>query len=412
VRMETFIRKELRMKSHYITHIDETDQVVIAHVARIGKRKLRCSGCRATCRRTHGRLKARRWRDLGLRDRPLELNYQPFRVRCRRCQKVKVEKVPWAEPWSRVTLSLVAAVALLARKLNWLEVARHFQLDWKTVAQIVQCVVAEGLKRRPWKPLHIIGVDEVSRKRGHRYLTLVYDLERHRLIWIGEDRKKETLDSFFRWLNRKRSRSIRSVCCDMWAPYAKSIREHLPQATLVFDRFHLVRHLLDAVDEVRRQEVRRLSGTHKQIIKGTRFVLLKNPWNLTAAQRDSLFNLTRLNLRIVRAYLLKETFQLFWHYKRPFYANRFLRDWLWKASHSRLEPIKKFVQLVRSHIDGILAWTTLRISNGALEGFNNKVKLVSHRAFGFRTITHYIAAIYHVCADLPFPDFSEACGHA
>ena len=133
-----------------------------------------------------------------MRDRSLELVYRPFRVVCIRCKRVKVEKVPWAEPWSRVTVSLAMAVALLARKLNWLEVARHFRIDWKTVAQIVERVVAEGLKRRAWKPLHVIGVDEVSRKRGHRYLTLVYDLERHQLIWIGEDRKKETLDSFFR----------------------------------------------------------------------------------------------------------------------------------------------------------------------------------------------------------------------
>lgn len=408
MRMETFIRKQLRMKSHYVSRIEETDSTLIAYVERIGRRRLSCSRCRRPCPKTHGRTSSRRWRDLSMRDRSLELVYRPFRVVCIRCKRVKVEKVPWAEPWSRVTVSLAMAVALLARKLNWLEVARHFRIDWKTVAQIVERVVAEGLKRRAWKPLHVIGVDEVSRKRGHRYLTLVYDLERHQLIWIGEDRKKETLDSFFRWLNPRRCRSIQSVCCDMWAPYAKSVGEYLPNATLVFDRFHLVRHLLDAVDEVRRQEIRRLSGSDRQVVKGTRFVLLKNPWNLTDAQRDSLFNLTRLNLRLVRAYLLKETFQLFWHYKRRFYAERFLLNWLWKATHSRLKPMKQFAQLVRSHMEGILAWTTLRISNGALEGLNNKVKLVSHRAFGFRTIRYYIAAIYHVCADLPLPDFDEA----
>lgn len=407
MRMETFIRKALRMKSHYVCRIEETDDAVIAHVDRLGKRKLKCGRCRASCRRTHGRLKARTWRDLSLRDRPLRIRYQPFRVVCLRCKKVKVEKVPWAEPWSRVTMALATAVALLARQLNWLEVARHFRLDWKTVAQIVRHVVADGLKRRPWKPLHIIGVDEVSRKRGHRYLTLVYDLQRHRLIWIGEDRKKETLDSFFRWLTKRRSRSIHAVCCDMWAPYAQSIRQHLPQATLVFDRFHLVRHLMEALDEVRRLEVRSLSGPDKQLIKGTRFLLLKNPWNLTDTQRESLSSLTRLNLRLVRAYLLKETFRQFWNYKSPGWAKRFLKHWLWWASHSRLEPMKKFAQLVRTHIDGILAWTKLRISNGALEGLNNKVKLVSHRSFGFRTITYYIAAIYHVCADLPLPDYTE-----
>ena len=277
------------------------------------------------------------------------------------------------------------------------------------MAQIVRFAVAEGLKRRKWKPLHTIGVDEVSRRKGHTYLTLVYDLERGRIVWIGETRKREAIDSFFRWLNPRRGLSIRAVCCDMWAPYADSIREHLPQATIVFDRFHLVRHCLDALDEVRREEVRRLSGSGKQAIKGTRFILLKNPWNLTSRQRDSLFalaNSARANRRLLRGYLLKESFQLFWAYISRFHAKRFLQDWLWQAMHSRIEPMKKFARLVQTHIDGILAWTTLRISNGMSEGINNKVKVISHRAFGYRTAAHFIAAIYHVCADLDLPDWA------
>jgi len=300
-------------------------------------------------------------------------------------------------------MALATAVALLARQLNWLEVARHFRLDWKTVAQIVRHVVADGLKRRPWKPLHIIGVDEVSRKRGHRYLTLVYDLERHRLIWIGEDRKKETLDSFFRWLTKRRSRSIHAVCCDMWAPYAQSIREHLPRATLVFDRFHLVRHLMEALDEVRRLEVRRLSGPDKQLIKGTRFLLLKNPWNLNTDQKERLSTLVRWNTPIVRAYYLKESFQLFWDYRQPARGETHLRKWMNSAMRSRLEPFKTFVRMLRSHLDGILPWTRLRLSNGALEGMNNKIKAISHRSFGFRSAKNFIAAIYHCCARLPLP---------
>jgi transposase len=401
--METFIRKQLRMKSHHVVQIEESDNVMIAHVERIGRRQLVCSRCRLPCNQTQGRLQDRTWQDLNLRNIVLKIRYRSFRVCCPRCRKVKIEKVPWAEPWSRITMALAAAVALLARKLSWLEVACHFGLDWKTVAQIVRFAVAEGLRLRPWKPLHVIGIDEVSRRRGHEYLTLVYDLERSRIVWIGEKRKRVTIDSFFHWLNRRRGRSIQAVCCDMWAPYADSVRQHLPRATLVFDRFHLVRHLGEALNDVRIEEVRRLGRSGKHALKGTRFLLLKNPWNLTPVQRDSLFNLTRINRRLVRAYLLKESFQLFWSYRSPFHAKRFLQSWLWQAAHSRLDPIKQFARMVNTHIDGILAWTTLRISNGTSEGINNKVKLVSHRAFGFRTSACFMTAIYHVCANLPLP---------
>ena len=410
MRMETFIRKQLGMKSHYVARVEETEDAVIAYVERIGRRQLNCARCGLPCKSTHGRSKKQRtWRDLSLRQSPMKIRYRPFRVCCHRCKKVKVEKVPWAEPWSRVTMALAAAVAVMARQLSWLEVASYFDLDWKTVAEIVRFAVTEGLKRRRWKPLHTIGVDEVSRRKGHTYLTLVYDLERGRIVWIGETRKREAIDSFFQWLNPRRGRSIRAVCCDMWAPYADSIREHLPQATLVFDRFHLVRHCLDALDEVRREEVRHLTGSGKQAIKGTRFILLKNPWNLTSGQRDCLLALAttvKANRRLLRGYLLKESFQLFWGYRSPFHAKRFLNNWLWQATHSRLKPMKKFAELVKTHIDGILAWTTLPVSNGMSEGLNNKVKLISHRAFGYRTATYFIAAIYHVCGDLDLPDWA------
>lgn len=303
--------------------------------------------------------------------------------------------------------ALASAVAVMARRESWSEVAHHFRLDWKTVASIVKSAVAFGLKHRPWKPLHIIGVDEVSRKSGHRYLTIVYDLERGRVVWIGEDRKKETLDQFFRWLGPRKRRSIHVVSCDMWAPYAQSIKEYAPQAVIVFDRFHLTHHLLDAVDEVRRELMRRLSGPEKQLIKGIRFVLLKNPWNLTDKQTITLSILVRLNVQLFRAYLLKEAFRQFWNYRSPAWAAAYLKCWLWWASHSRLEPIKQFGRLVKAHLDGILAWTWIRVSNGSLEGINNKIKLISHRSFGFRTVSHYQAAIYHCCADLPLPDEQE-----
>lgn len=400
MRLETYIRKSLRLKSHFIVQIEEEEDHLIARVERIEGRHLCCGVCGLKTSRTCGRLKERQWRDLTIRDKPLILVYVPYRIKCPVCG-VRVEKVPWAPRWSRVTDALARNIALLARRMSWKEVAEYFDLDWKVVAAIVRRVVAEGLQRRKWKPLHVIGVDEVSRKKGHRYLTLVYDLERKRLIWVGKDRKEETMNEFFQWLGKRKARSIRAVCCDMWAPYFKSIRNHLPRAEVLFDRFHIVQHLNRALDEIRREEVRRLKWDETVDLKKTRYILLKNPWNLNPKEKRRLSHLVKLNLRVVRGYLLKESFQKFWDYISSGWAEKHLKHWLWWASHSRLEPMKEFARMVRRHLDGILAWTKLRVSNGALEGMNNKVKLVSHRAFGFRNVDNYITNIFHHCADLP-----------
>ena len=190
---------------------------------------------------------------------------------------------------------------------------------------------------------------------------------------------------------------------DMWRPYIEVVKARAPQATICFDRFHVVAHLNAAVDEVRRAMVRKLADPMRYLVKGTRFVLLKNPWNLTLAQKQSLSALVRSNHPLSRAWYLKEDFQRFWDYLAEWPAQRHLTKWLWWASHSRLEPFKVFARMLREHLDGILAWTKLRITNGALEGMNNKVKLVSHRSYGFRNDDRYIAAIYHNCADLPLP---------
>jgi transposase len=400
MRLETYIRKALGLKSHFVTGIEEGETCLIAKVDHIEGRIWRCGLCGLEVRKTKGRLPEREWRDLSIRDKPLRLRYRPFRIKCPVCG-VRAERVPWAPRWSRVTNALARAVALLTRRMSWKEVAEYFGLDWKVVAAVVRRAVAEGLRRRPWKPLHVIGIDEVSRKKGHEYLTLVYDLERKRLVWVGKDRTEETLNEFFRWLGRRRARSIRAVCCDMWAPYAKSIREHLPHAEILYDRFHIVQQLNRALDEVRRNEVNRLGPTQWADVKNTRYLILRNPWTLAPRDKRRLSHLAKLNRRIYRGYLLRESFQAFWDYVSDGSAERHIQHWLWWASHSRLEPFREFAKRIRRHLQGLLAWTKLRVSNGALEGMNNKIKLVSHRAFGFRNIDNYIANIFHCCADLP-----------
>jgi transposase len=276
-------------------------------------------------------------------------------------------------------------------------------VNWKTIAAVVEGAVLWGLQHRRWDPLHAIGIDEVSRRKGQRYVTIVYDLGRGRVVWVGRDRDAATMERFFAWLGPRRARAIHTVCCDMWSVYIDAVEGHLPQAALVFDRFHLSQHLSRAVDEVRRQTWRQLPGAEKAEFKHTRFLWLKNPENLAQAEHTRLSALLRLNSPIVRAYLLKEDFRRFWSYRSTAWAGGHLLQWLWRASHSRLEPFKKLARMLRGHLDGVLVWTKLRLSNGALEGMNNKVKVISHRAYGYRTTWTYIANIYHCCAALPLP---------
>jgi transposase len=375
---------------------------LIAEIEAIKSRLPRCGCCGCRVHRTKGQMKRRVWRDLKVRHLPLILAYTPRRVVCPKCG-VRVEQVPWADRWSRVSRALCRAVATLARRTDLSTVAQHYTINWKTVASIIHRVVQWGLARRRKKPLRFMGIDEVSRKKGHKYLTLVYDLERGELVWVGKDRTRDTLARFFTQLGKRRCRTLQAVAMDMWAPYADEVRKRAPKATICFDRFHVVRHLNQAVDDVRRSLVRHLQGPARALVKGTRFVLLKNPWNLTPQQKQSLNALVKSNNPLSRAWYLKEDFQRFWDYLSEGWAQKHLNKWLWWASHSRLEPFKHFAKMIRKHLDGILAWTSLRITTGALEGMNNKVKLVSHRSYGFRNNDRYIEAIYHNCSHLPLP---------
>jgi transposase len=403
VLIETLIRKQLRLKAHKVTKVEEAGECLVVYFERLGQRLLRCGVCRQRCKEIHDVRTEREWRDLWIRKSPLKLRYCPRRVVCPRCG-VRVEDFPWAEPWSRVTTALSIAVARLARELSWQGTARQYGLNWKSVAAIVQRAVEYGLRHRARPPVHVLGIDEVSRRKGQVYLTVVYDLERRVLLWVGDDRTEEAVRPFFtKEMRTRRCHTLRVVCMDMWAAYANLVGEHASNAQILFDRFHIVKHLNEALEEVRRSEMRRLSLKERVVFKRSRWLLLKNPWNLTGEQKDRLSTMVRWNAPIVRAYYLKEVFQLFWEYRQPKRAKDHLEKWMRSAMRSRLEPFKKFVRMIRSHIDGILSWTKHRVSNGAVEGMNNKIKSISHRSFGFRGAKNFIAAIYHCCARLPLP---------
>lgn len=333
--------------------------------------------------------------------------YRKQRVNCVSCG-VKVEQVPWSDGKQQLTRVYQQYLAMWATRLSWQEVARSFRTSWDHVYRSVKSVVEYGLAQRNLTGIKAIGVDEIQYAKGHQYLTLVYQLDsgQKRLLHIAPKRTVKSFLSFFRLLGRGGYGSIDYVCSDMWKPYLKVIRKKLPNAMHILDRFHIVAKLNKAVDEVRRAEVKRLSlEGYEDALKHTKYCFLKNEENLTQKQKLRLDDVLQLDLKSVRAYLLKESFQLFWRYHSPYWARWYLRKWCTRAMRSKLDPIKKFVKTVRRHEELMMNWFKAKkaYSSGTVEGLNRKVNLVTRKAYGYRSFDVMKIALYHTMGQLPVP---------
>jgi transposase len=403
VLIERIVRRTLGIKNHVVKRVMEDEEGLIIELDVRKRRRVPCGTCGRLCR-VRDRLKEREWKHVPLWGIPTKLRYRPARVRCKTCGKVRVEEIPWGQGKCRLSRGLIGLVAAWTKLLAWDVVAKLVGVHWNTVAAAVRQSVAYGRAHQELGSVLYIGIDELSRRKGHVYVTNVYDLREKRLIWSGEGRSTATLKAFFTEHGQALRDRVRGVCCDMWGPYIDVIKEELPHATLVFDKFHIVHHLLQAVDAVRKEEAHTLKKTNPELLKRTRYLWLKNPENLTDKQRARLGYLEKLNLRCNRAYLLKEGFREFWKYKTKGWARRFLTKWFWWATHSRLRPMRDFAWMLRRRQDDILNYFTLPIDNGAVEGMNNKAKVVSHRCYGFRTAATYITALYHCLGKLPEPE--------
>jgi transposase len=400
--LKSIIRKTLGVKRHRVVGVDFVHgEVFIKLDIRKGWTQP-CGTCRAMGR-VRDRLQPRTWRHAPLWGMPATLIYSPARISCPRCGKVRVEAIPWSQGKSRLSVGLIWMLSDWCKLLPWQQVARLFGVHWGTVATAVKQAVAYGLAHREMGRVLYIGIDELSRRKGHVYVTNVYDLRQNRLLWSGAGRSRETLQAFFMEHGETLRDQVVGVCCDMWLPYVEMIREHLPRAVLVYDRFHVVQQLLRAVDEVRREEAIELRKSNPDLLKRSRYLWLKNAENLTDAQRARFGYLEKLNLRSHRAWLLKESFREFWEYRVKSKARAFLDRWFWWATHSRLKPIRDFAWTLKRHRDDILNYFDLPINNAAVEGLNNKAKVISHRCYGFRTAAHYIIALYHCLGKLPEP---------
>lgn len=354
-------------------------------------------------------LKVRRFEFIPLWGIAVFFLYAMRRVDCPRCG-IKVERVPWAEGKNHLTTTYTWFLAKWAKRLSWKEVAEAFQTKWDNVYRSVQMAVVWGLANRNLDNITAIGIDEICwKKKGSKFLTLVYQIDNgcKRLLWIGKDRTKKTLSSFFDEFGPARSSSLRFVCTDMWKPYLLVVAEKAGQALNILDRFHIMSHMNKAIDKVRSTEAKTLKAKGEEpVLTGSRWCLLKRPENCTENQTSKLQELVALNLKTIRAYLLKEDFQRFWDYKSPTWAGKFLDNWCTRTNRSRIEPMKKIARMLRSHRGLILNWFQAKkvIALGAVEGLNNKAKVTTKKAYGFKNFDVVKTALYHTLGNLPEPE--------
>ena len=335
--------------------------------------------------------------------------YIPRRVSCPE-HGVKVEALPWAYGKERMTFSYQVYLSRWAKRLSWKETADIFETSWDTVFRAVKFVVDYGLANRNLEGVTEIGVDEISVFKGHKYLTMVYQINAgaRRLLWCGPERRTKTLLQFFQEFGKDRSAQLQFVCSDMWAPYLKVVAKKAPQALNILDRFHIMRKFNEAIDEIRRGEVKQLKANEQEnVLNRGRWLLLKRPENLSEKQTARMSELLKLNLASIKGYLLREDFQRFWEYKRSDYADKFLENWATRTLQTDLEPMKKVARMLRKHKPLIMNWFKAkgRLSSGAVEGMNLKAKLTMRKAYGFKTLKCLQIALYHELGKLPEPEY-------
>jgi len=382
--------------------------VIQAHLRPHKRSRPICSGCLRK-RRVRDHLPERHFQFVPLWAIAVYFVYTPRRCDCPRCG-IKVERMPWAEGKSPMTTTFAWFLASWAKSLSWKETAERFRVSWQSVFHAVSMAVKWGLANRNLDGIRSIGVDEFAWKKGHKYLIFVYQVDHtcKRLLWIGRNRTKDSFEKFFAWLGEPRSQALTFVTSDMWRAFARVIATRATKAVHVLDRFHIAKLASEAVDKVRRDEARSLRAKGKeQILKKTRWILLKNKSNLSGPQRGRLRRLVQANVRSVRAYLLKEELRRFWDYASWAWAAKFLDGWCTMAMRSKLDPMKKLAKTLRSHRQLLLNWIAAKnlFAMGATEGFNNKARTVLKRAYGFRTYKHAEIALFHAMGKLPEPDW-------
>ena len=320
-------------------------------------------------------------------DHRIYLDLEVRRVDCRQCGAVKRERLDFLVENALHTKRFALYVGRRCRSGTIRDVAAELRLDWQTVKRLEMDYMREQIRRVGTPGPKVIGIDEISIRKGHTYRIVVSDLERRRPIWFGgDDRSEASMDQFYRFLGKKKTKRIRLAVMDMWKAFRNSTQQNAPQAAILFDKFHVMKHLGEALDKIRKAEYARLSGRQRQFIKGQKYTLLSHPQNLTGTARKNLKLLLAANQRLNTAYLLKESFGQLWDYNREAWARKFFENWRASLKWQRLKPYEKFAEMIERHWDGLAAYCKPenKVSLGFVEGLNNKIRVMQRRAYGLR----------------------------
>ena len=399
-----FIRNLLNLKELFVTGFDLKQRPRrLTIFVKPYKNGCRCPECNRRGKIKHQTQQGRVWRDLPLYGCQVELCYFPREIICPTHGRIQ-ERIPWADNFSRVTYRFEYALLIDCQIMTQKAAAQLLKVAPSTLSDMLHRAIGRIRDGHRIRGLKTVGVDEISYSKGHKYATIVYDLDKACVVWIGRGKGLETINHFFNeMLSDYQKKQIKYASCDMSQAYISAIEDHCPNATLILDRFHIVKALNEAVDEVRKQQWREAGTDERKTLKGLRWLLFKHSSSRSKNDSRILNELRKANRRIHRGWVLKDEFEHFWDYKAPWAAKRFFKRWTTTALKSRLEPLRKFVKTIRKHQHRILPFISRRLTNAVGEGLNRIIKIIKNRASGYRTLQAFRDIILLTVGDVDIP---------
>jgi transposase len=398
------LKKILRFKEVNITHFELKNRDTELHLGvKPYKNGCRCPVCHRRCRIVRLAREVRSWSDLTLFGMPVSLWYTPKEIECPTHGRLQ-EDIAWAATHSRITHRLEYRICALSQIMTQKAAAAILQMPASTLSDLLHRIITRVRAGHKIRGLVTLGVDEISYCKGRKFATIVYDLDRSHVVWVGKGKGRETIDQFFKEAISPGQRlRVRWASCDMSRAYIDSIKANCLNATLVIDRFHVVKALNGALDEVRKEQWRELGAEQRKAIKGLRWLLGMHSRNRTKAHTRLLNRLRNSNRRIYRAWVLKDEFEHFWNYRYPRAAKAFLKRWMTAALKSRIASMREFVGTLRNHFENIITFIERPLTNAVGEGLNRVIKIVKNRASGFRNLHSFADLIFLTVGDLDIP---------
>lgn len=383
----------MRMKIEKQTVHSQTSHSAILELVPDMRYRPVCHDCQTPAATVHSQGHRRFLRDLNMTQHEVWLEVKYRKIWCPQCGGVRVEHLSFADASKRVTHRLARYIYDLCKRMTVQDVARHLNLDPKTVKAIDKAFLEKDVGQMDLSDLRVLAIDEIAIRKGHTYMTVVMDYFSGRILWMGKDRRKETLDAFFELLTEEQKQGIEAVAMDMWEPFINRVKHHCPQAHPVFDFFHVVGAFGQVIDAVRRDEYRKAAAQEKEVIKGSRYLLLKNAENLTEDQAHRLDEVLALNKTLSSLYILKDQLKLIFYYSDRRKVKRTLDSWCRMAATIDHPDVQRFIGRLRFFEYGILNHADYPISTSELEGANNKIKVIKRKAYGFHDLDYFVLKV-------------------